>query len=321
MIEYTLEELVSFKMSLAYEFDPGDLEPKILDFETAIEKTKEYFLSNETFVNTYKHNIEGFHLETDIDDLIPLSIMYAYYFALDYNYRKNGKVHTLNTAYLKECISADKLKAYLTTDENKPASKDMIESEINSKVSEFYDYMRKQKGQFIDSVSRLQDPRHVNPYFQQEEKDFFGQIPKYFRKIFNIESLNYEKDKYESIKAVDLLPAICLSAISVSDLLPTSSKTGSGTLNFSRLEKLDRVLNNRLEIAKEIEGCKRSDLLYKFATEDLFMMNRLNNTIIKYLDFNLKYKYRNHTKCQEMKILKGIFAPYLFLPSFGQQEK
>lgn len=321
MIEYTLEELISFNMSLAYEFNPDNLEPEFENVNDAINKTKRFFLDNELFVKTYEQSINGFNLEKDIDDLIPLAMMYVYYFGLDYILRKSGKIHTLNTVYLRECISSDKLKSYLTIDENRPATKEMIDSEISLKLSEFYDYMRKQKPQFFNAVCRIQDPKHVNPYFDQEEKDFFGQIPKYFRKIFNIEYSESAKNNLEQIKAMDLLPAISLGAIGISDLLPTSSKTKSGSLNFSRLEKIDKVLKNRIEISQDVEGSKCTKLLYELAVEDLFFMNRLNNAVIKYLDFNLEYKYRNHTKYQEEKILRGVFAPYLFLPSCGQQEK
>lgn len=322
MIEYTLEELISFKMSLAYEFNPDSLKSGALDIGDAIGKTKKYFLDNEEFVKTYEQNIKGFNLVKDIDDVMPLAIMYAYYYGLDYNFRKSGKAYSLNTAYLKECISPDKLEVFLTPyEDNAPVNKEIIDREISLRLSEFYDYMRKQKRQFFTAVRKIQDPMHANPYFKQEENDFLGQIPKYFRKIFNVEYSQNGKNDLDQINAVDLLPALCLGAISVSDLLPTSSKTKSGSLNFNRLEKIDRILKNRIEIAKDVDGCKQTDLLYKLAVEDLFLMNRLNNTITKYLDFNLEHKYRNHTKYQEVKLLRGIFAPYLFLPSLEQQEK
>ena len=54
MIEYTLEELISFKMSLAYEFNPDSLKSGALDIGNAIGKTKKYFLDNEAFVKNLR---------------------------------------------------------------------------------------------------------------------------------------------------------------------------------------------------------------------------------------------------------------------------
>lgn len=321
MIEDKLEQLLTNPNQLGAEFDLRQLCRYTDDLEATITSVKKFFRENETFFSLFSSIDDSYQQDSFWDEMINLSLVYAYYFALDYILRQKGEPDEFDCKYIR--------KALPTTIIDK-----------NSYSNDVYRTVSSQFIPFIKAMIQQKDPMHFNPLLvandekhiydnkKRNKSHFSGQIPQYFQKIF---SINYSEKSTEFLfdkehLITDLLPALTLMSLKVSKYIPMGTyadeysikkvRSICETLHYSEKEESDKAnFFSDYEIALD---CKYPDLIYSMAREDLFHIGRLNNAICSYRDFVEANPESNDE--QKKTLLATSFSLSYHMPSVWFQE-
>lgn len=282
MIENTLELLLSNPYQLGAEYNLKHLSRKSADMDYIINSVKSFFKQSDSFCDSF---MSKDNLDILLDEIIYLSMVYAYYFALDYLQRNRNTPYQFNCEYIKEAIP--------TTHEDK-----------NFEASEIYKSAITQYLPFIKTIIQQKDPMHSNPAITASDNQrcfnqyarykfhFSGQLLMYFQKIFSINfyphSTEFLFDNEHLI--VDLLPALTLMSLKCTKYLPGGTYADTYTINKIRnicellqyTQSDDSNITTSFADYKVALNSKYPHLLYTMAREDLFHISRLNNTICHY---------------------------------------
>lgn len=285
MIEIKLEDFIKSDMQLGVEFDIKNLFKNYTDFTVLLADIKTLFSKN--IVNSAEYQKAAFADDISIllDEALHLSVAYAYYFGLDYLLRHTAKPDDFNYNFIKKGIST-------------PDDKNYVAKQIR------------------DTLKKT----HFN-----------GQVTKYYQKILSL-SVNDIIDNTDlpGYKIQDLLPSLTLRSLEAFTLLPMGTFVKDGSFSITKIRKLCYHLGLTLpnedsdneDAKKSIYttndymtsiNCKYPKLIYDLACEDLFHINRLDNTIMHYIEYVKKQDSLLYS--QQKNLLTTFYSLYYYMPS------
>lgn len=310
MIENKLEQLLNNPNRLGAEFDLEQLSKSTETLEKQLDSIKTFFIDNICLLADY----ELIHDKIIyIDEMIQLSIVYAYYFGLDYLYRKEHEASRFNYEFVRKSV----------TD-----AKDSL------RVEKIFENVYKSYPKLKNSSISLKDTLHYNPELirldlenstgnTSLESHFSGQILKYLQKIFSVDfSLTTAELTSVEFTLSDVLPALSIMMMNASTLIPMGKYVGKGSYNINKIRNLCKNLcYNQPKIKDDVElspdfvvptDSKFPESLYDMAREDLFHIIRLSNTVNLFHDFTVDYA---DIPDKQKLLLQTFYSLYYHMPS------
>lgn len=340
MVEWKLEELLSDKNMLSKDIRHKYLNKRARRLTKTISYVRKAFSEQPYMIKYLKNYNPDLHIL--INQMIDLSIVYAYYFCADYLFRNESAPTPFNAEFINSGL-------------------DLNDTIKDNRANSIYQSMRSQVTKFHQTVLKQKDPQHMSPSLTMADKQntadckhFYPNVISYFQKIFIFDDMTTPntaiqqkkptqqpeaKHPKNNILLLDLLPSFSLRCFSNYTNLPFGSHVKNGKLDINKLCILSNFFNrthniykkdDTLDFAKEdfkvSYPCKFPELLYQLVQEDLFHMNRMDYVIKQYFK-NLKkwntefstLKKRSRKQIQK-DMITMFFSLSYFCPSVVFQE-
>ena len=325
MIEMTLEGFLKSDMQLGVEFNIKNLLKDYTDFIELLSDIKTLFLKKTPNFTEYQKANSSDNINMLLDEALHLSVAYAYYFGLDYLLRHTTEPDDFNYNFIKKGIAN--------------------QDDKNDIAKQIYDKARKQLKNYYLQVEQQKDPMHINPYlvYQDIARDtlkkthFNGQVTKYYQKIFTLSSNDtIDYTDTNGYKIQDLLPSLTLRSLEANTLLPMGAFVKDGSFSITKIHRLCNHLGltipNNEDIGNEDVNksiyttndymtsinCKYPKLIYDLACEDLFHINRLDNTIMHYIEYVKKQDKLLNS--QQKTVMITFYSLFYYMPSVFFQD-